>query len=193
MDEKAPLLFWPSRLDDTQKGCQLLADILYRVVSRYWGVNLQLVFVANGEFQRHFRDIVAQHNFHQRVAICDFDVKLEHRAYGAADFLLDLAGAGGRDLKDSPIIAVFPEGNRTADVAKAVGLVAMGVTTYFWPFLPVSGSPNTVKALSEFCLDTFGSKLNVVTRKMTALVKAEAMVKELEGGAPIDMGGKAWR
>ena len=88
VDEKAPLLFWPSRLDDTQKGCQLLADILYTVVSRHWDLNLQIVFVANGDFQHHFRNIVAQHNFHRRVAICDFDVQLEHRAYGAADFLL---------------------------------------------------------------------------------------------------------
>ena len=88
MDEKAPLLYWPSRLDDTQKGCQLLADILYTVVSRYWDLNLQLVFVANGDFQYHFRNIVAQHRFHERIAICDFDVQLEHRAYGAADFLL---------------------------------------------------------------------------------------------------------
>jgi starch synthase/alpha-amylase len=26
-DVKAPLFFWPSRLDPVQKGCQLLADI----------------------------------------------------------------------------------------------------------------------------------------------------------------------
>jgi starch synthase/alpha-amylase len=87
-DEKAPLFFWPSRLDPVQKGCQLLADILYRVVSRYWEDKLQVVFVANGEFQQHFRDIVNFHQFHNRVAVCNFDEHLSRLAYGAADFLL---------------------------------------------------------------------------------------------------------
>ena len=87
-DPDAPLFFWPSRLDNIQKGCQLLADILFRMIHTYWDHNLQLIFVANGDFQRHFRDIVAFHRFEERVAICDFAVHLEHRAYGAADFLL---------------------------------------------------------------------------------------------------------
>ena len=33
-DENVPVFFWPSRLDPVQKGCQLLADILYQVISR---------------------------------------------------------------------------------------------------------------------------------------------------------------
>jgi starch synthase len=87
-DDKAPLFFWPSRLDPVQKGCQLLADIFYTMLSRYWEKNLQVVFVANGDYQRVFRDIVNQHGFHQRVAVCDFSESLEHLAYGAADFIL---------------------------------------------------------------------------------------------------------
>ena len=87
-DENAPLLFWPSRLDPIQKGCQLLADILYRVVSNYWGQNLQIVFVADGEYQRIFWDILDFHKFYDRVAICNFDEHLEHLAYGASDFVL---------------------------------------------------------------------------------------------------------
>lgn len=87
-DPDAPLFFWPSRLDPVQKGCQLLADILYQVVSTYWGRNLQVVFVANGDYQNVFRDIVLFHNFQDRVAVCDFGEHLEHRAYGAADFIL---------------------------------------------------------------------------------------------------------
>jgi starch synthase len=87
-DPDAPLFFWPSRLDPNQKGCQLLAEILYQVISSYWGDNLQVVFVANGEYQRVFRDIVSFHNLHQRVAVCDFSENLEHQAYGASDFIL---------------------------------------------------------------------------------------------------------
>ncbi len=87
-DEKAPVFFWPSRLDPIQKGCQLLSDIFFHVISKYWQDNLQVIFVANGDFQKVFRDIVNFHQLHQRVAVCDFSERLEHMAYGASDFLL---------------------------------------------------------------------------------------------------------
>ncbi len=85
---KAPIFFWPSRLDPVQKGCQLLADILYQVVSRYWDQNLQIVFVADGRFQKYFKEIVRFHNLSERVAICNFDERLARLAYGASDFVL---------------------------------------------------------------------------------------------------------
>ncbi len=87
-DNSAPLFFWPSRLDPNQKGCQLLADIFYAVMSEFWEDNLQVVFVANGPFQKHFREIVGLHGFHNRVAVCDFNEHLEHLGYGASDFIL---------------------------------------------------------------------------------------------------------
>ena len=87
-DDQAPIFFWPSRLDPIQKGCQLLGDILYDIISDYWSQNLQVVFVANGHYQAVFRDIVNQHGFHKRVAIYDFDFRLEHQAYAACDFIL---------------------------------------------------------------------------------------------------------
>ena len=88
LNDRAPLFFWPSRLDSIQKGSQLLADILYEVVSRYWEDGLQVVFVANGEYQQHFRDIAQFHNIRNRVAVCDFSEDLEHLAYAASDFIL---------------------------------------------------------------------------------------------------------
>ncbi|MFO7965678.1 MAG: glycogen/starch synthase [Desulfobacterales bacterium] len=87
-DQNAPLLLWPSRLDPVQKGCQLLADIFYGVISTHWDQNLQIVFVADGDYQPVFRNIVDYHHFSERVAICNFDQHLEHLAYGASDFIL---------------------------------------------------------------------------------------------------------
>jgi starch synthase/alpha-amylase len=87
-DGGAPLFFWPSRLDPMQKGCQLLADVFYRLLSTWWELNLQVVFVANGDFQQVFRDIVKQHQFQKRVGICDFNEQLEHMGYAASDFIL---------------------------------------------------------------------------------------------------------
>ncbi len=83
-----PLFFWPSRLDPLQKGCQLLAHVLYDIISRYWQEGLQLVFVANGPYQQIFRDIVRHHDFYHRIAICDFAEDLSRLAYAASDFTL---------------------------------------------------------------------------------------------------------
>jgi len=88
VDPNAPLFFWPSRLDPIQKGCQLLAHILYDVVSHYWKQHLQIVFVANGTYQQTFHDIVQMHDFHDRVAVCDFAEDLSHLGYAASDFML---------------------------------------------------------------------------------------------------------
>ncbi len=87
-DTGAAIFFWPSRLDQTQKGSPLLAHILHDVVSKYWELPLQIVFVANGEFQRHFQHIAWDFHLENRVAVCDFDEKLARLAYGAADFIL---------------------------------------------------------------------------------------------------------
>ena len=86
-DENAVMFFWPSRLDPVQKGCQLLADILYDITSKYWAANPQIVFVASGEFQKHFHDIVRFHGLGNRVAICGFNEGLSHQAFAASDFL----------------------------------------------------------------------------------------------------------
>lgn len=87
-DDGAPLFFWPSRLDSVQKGCQLLAETLYEVISSYWSQHLEIVFVADGDFKQIFKNIVGFHALHNRVAICDYDEKLARLAYAASDFVL---------------------------------------------------------------------------------------------------------
>ena len=87
-DAKAPLLFWPSRLDPVQKGCQLVTDILYSVLSDYADRGLQVAVVANGAFQEHFRNIADLHQIHQRLAVHDFNEALSHLGYAASDFIL---------------------------------------------------------------------------------------------------------
>jgi starch synthase/alpha-amylase len=87
-DTSAPIFFWPSRLDMIQKGCRLLSEILYNVVSNYWKRNLEIVFVANGSFQEHFKQIAQFHKLYNRVAICDFDEQTARLAYAASDFIL---------------------------------------------------------------------------------------------------------
>ncbi len=88
VDQHAPLFFWPHRLDPVQKGCQLLADLTYEIVHRYWDSGLQIAIVADGEYQKVFRDIIAYHNFYDRVMVCDFDEELSHLGFAASDFML---------------------------------------------------------------------------------------------------------
>ncbi|WP_075090994.1 glycogen/starch synthase [Haloferula sp. BvORR071] len=87
-DASAPMLFWPSRLDPTQKGCGLLAHILYQVVNDYSSLGLQVVFVADGPFKPHFEHIVNFHGLQKRVAVCGFEESLSRQAYAASDFVL---------------------------------------------------------------------------------------------------------
>lgn len=87
-DHSAPLLFWPSRLDPIQKGCQLFADILYRVVSDYYHLGLQVVFVADGPYRKHFENIADFHGLRHRIAVLGFNEVVSRRAFAASDFVL---------------------------------------------------------------------------------------------------------
>ncbi len=86
-DENAVLFFWPSRLDPVQKGCQLLAQIMYEIVSQYWDKGFQIVSVASGEYLKHFHEIVRFHGLGRRIAVCGFNEGLSHQAFAAADYL----------------------------------------------------------------------------------------------------------
>jgi starch synthase len=121
-DDKAPIFFWPSRLDPKQKGCHLLADIFYKVISSFWDQNLQIVFVANGDYQMAFRDIVNFHGFQKRVAICDFNNELEHLAYGASDFILMPSSFEPCGLPQmiAPIYGTLPVAHETGGIHDTV-------------------------------------------------------------------------
>ena len=84
----APLFFWPSRLDPAQKGCQLLAEILFNTIDRYSINNLQIAVVANGAFFEVFERIRNMHNIADRLAVVPFDNDLSQLGYGASDFML---------------------------------------------------------------------------------------------------------
>jgi len=78
-------------------------------------------------------------------------------------------------------------------VSLALSLVAMGVSVYFWPCLPVTGSPMTMDVLSKGFQEKFGASLHVLTdKKMEALTKAGIVVKALEGYQGPGMSGKSW-
>jgi carbon-monoxide dehydrogenase catalytic subunit len=94
---------------------------------------------------------------------------------GVTEFLM----AMGEAPKEFPLVACFPEANRTKAVARAAWTATMGIPTYFWPYLPVTGSPKTIEALGDFCEKTFDAKLNVVTERMEPVEKAKLIVKGL--------------
>ena len=87
-DPDAAVFFWPSRLDPTQKGPELLNEILHRTVSDYWNLNLQVVVVADGPHQHWLHHTVDRFGLHRRVAVRGFDESLARLAYAGADFML---------------------------------------------------------------------------------------------------------
>ena len=110
--------------------------------------------------------------------------------WSMTDFLIVLSGAVKKSLSDYPICAYFPEASRTVEVTKAMWTVAMGVSTYFWPCLPVTGSPKTQEALTGFCKERFGASLHVITQKIEPRTKAGYFLKTIE--APAVLSGKEW-
>ncbi len=110
VDPKAPLFFWPSRLDPVQKGPQLLTDILYRIVADYRDRGLQVAVVANGPHQQHFHQIVSRHDLGSRVAVVDFDERLSRLGYAASDFMVmpSLFEPCGLPQMISPIYGTLP-------------------------------------------------------------------------------------
>ena len=99
---------------------------------------------------------------------------------GVTDFLLSMASMGKKPIKEFPMVACFPEANRTKAVTRAAWTVAMGIPTYFWPFLPVTGSRKTIEALSGFCQEKFGAKLHIITQKMEYKEKVDLIIKSLK-------------
>jgi len=122
VDEDAAMFFWPSRLDPVQKGCQLLTDILYSIVTDYWDQDLQVVVVANGPYQQHFHQIVQMHHFWNRISVCDFDDALSRRAYASSDYLFmpSLFEPCGLPQMIGPIYGTLPIARDTGGIHDTV-------------------------------------------------------------------------
>jgi len=70
----------------------------------------------------------------------------------------------------------------------------MGITTYFWPSLPVTGSEKVMDAFSKFCSEKFGARLVITTEKKTeARTKASSVIKFLTGEEGYGISGKPWK
>ena len=121
-DDRAPLFFWPSRMDTIQKGCSIMAEILYHTVDTFWKDHLQIVFVANGGFRQHFVDIADFHGIKDRVAVCEFDENLSRLAFAASDFILmpSLFEPCGLPQMIAPIYGSLPVARDTGGIHDTV-------------------------------------------------------------------------
>jgi len=88
LDSRAPLFFWPTRLDKIRAGCRLIVETLPTLLERFATFNPQIVFIADGDFQQGLRDLVNAMHAGDHVAVTDFDARLRRLAYAAADFVL---------------------------------------------------------------------------------------------------------
>jgi carbon-monoxide dehydrogenase catalytic subunit len=109
------------------------------------------------------------------------------------DFFLDTIRLAKNDLKALPIVACYPEANRSSEVAEAMWTVAMGIPTYFWPALPVTGSSKATEGLSRFCEEKFGAGLHITTeKKLEARAKAKLIQEAIMGKGGYGFSGKPW-
>ncbi len=114
----------------------------------------------------------------------------------ALDLLIAVSGVSGKSLVDCPVVACFPEANCVSEVVEALWYVAHGVTTYFWPALPVTGSPQTMAALNEYLQTSFGASLPVPTdKRLEPLDRSRIILKHLKiaDASIVTQGGHAWK
>lgn len=122
LNPAAPVFFWPSRLDPTQKGPQLLTDILQRTIEDYHECGLQIVVVADGHHQQWFHQIIRDCGLGERVAAVGFDEKLSRLAYAGADFMLmpSLFEPCGLAQMVAPIYGTLAVARATGGIADTV-------------------------------------------------------------------------
>ena len=122
LDPAAPVFFWPSRLDPTRKGPQLLTDILQRTIEDYHSRGLQIVVVADGHHQMWFHQIIRDFGLGERVAAVGFDEKLSRLAYAGADFILmpSLFEPCGLAQMVAPIYGTLAVARATGGIADTV-------------------------------------------------------------------------
>ena len=174
-DPLAPLFFWPSRLDPVQKGCQLLAEIFYKVISGYWKQNLEVVFVADGPYQHVFQDIVSQHQFNKRVAICDFNEQLEHLAYAASDFILmpSLYEPCGLPQMIAPIYGSLPVAHDTGGIHDTITHLDIDRNTGNGFLFEDFDAPGLLWAIEQ-AMDFYGLPSETKARQITRVMRTSA-------------------
>lgn len=107
------------------------------------------------------------------------------------DFILEKPK---EEKKAFPMVACFPEAHRSWEVVEAVGMVTLGITTYFWPALPITGSQKAMEALTAFGQKKLGSSFYIpMEKKMEARSKATMILKTLTGQEGYGISGKPWR
>ena len=88
LNSRAPLFFWPTRLDYGRQGCWMTAGILPGLLERHAQQDFEIVFIADGDFSHHLDEVIRQADAADRVAVRPFDPRLQRLAYAAADFVL---------------------------------------------------------------------------------------------------------
>jgi len=84
----APLLFWPARLNPENTGCELFIHILPEIMTQYAAADLQVAFIADGMYQKPFRDTVCHHGLESSVAVHAYSEPLWRLGFAGADFAL---------------------------------------------------------------------------------------------------------
>ncbi len=81
-----PIIFWPHRLVEPQKGIELYLNSCISILNKY--ENVKLIFVADGENKFVDRINALKNNFKDRVGYSSFNSKLSALGTAGSDFLM---------------------------------------------------------------------------------------------------------
>jgi starch synthase len=88
VDTNAPIIYWPHRLTDPQKGSRLFLDTIHDLMRDYSNERLQIAFVANGDPIYTEWANALQKQYPGRIVIKDFDRSLSELGKAGSDFIM---------------------------------------------------------------------------------------------------------
>ena len=89
IDGNAPILYWPHRLSDPQKGTGRYIAEIVSLLDDYAHIGLQIAFVANGPLAHQVYSILEDRkDLQKRLAIAGFDMELSQLGKSACDLLM---------------------------------------------------------------------------------------------------------
>jgi glycogen synthase len=110
VDSSAPILYWPHRLSDPQKGTRLFMNSIDDLMNTYKDDKLQIAFVADGEFEFTNWARVLQDKYKGRIAIKSFTNTLSELGKAGSDFIMmpSLFEPRGLPQLEGPIYGTLP-------------------------------------------------------------------------------------
>jgi glycogen synthase len=87
-ENDAPIIYWPHRIADPQKGAKLFIESIDELMQIYAKEKLQIAFVASGEEYLIDKINILQQKYPTRISRMSFDIQISELGKAGSDFIM---------------------------------------------------------------------------------------------------------